>query len=65
MTFTSVFQDAVANDFIAVHTVTQGFALFVIACTAKDYKLEKRLLFWPFKPLRIPDRPFKIRPIIL
>jgi hypothetical protein len=40
-----------------VHEVTQGFALCITACTAKDYKSEKRWLFWPFNLLRISDRP--------
>jgi len=40
MTFASMFQDAVSNVFIAMHAVTQGFALYLTACTAKDYESE-------------------------
>jgi hypothetical protein len=39
MTFVSVFQDAVSKVFIAMHAVTQGFALCLTACTAGDNKL--------------------------
>jgi hypothetical protein len=38
MTFASEFQDAVSNIFIAMHAVTQGFALCLTACTAEDKK---------------------------
>jgi len=38
MTFASLFQDAVSNVFIAMHAVTQGFALCLTACTAEDNK---------------------------
>ncbi len=40
MTFTSLIQVTLPKVLFAVHAVTQGFALCLTACTAKDHKSE-------------------------